>query len=165
MSQEAQITDPDAMETYLLGGHATATVVSKGTTRRFTYKVDARRVGRRRTSETEGEYDARKVDALKGVRFVKVMTGSDNERDFTYLGHIDEKGLFRLDRRSRLAETAPSVGAWQWFWGVLRARSEKIDQCEVWHDGKCARCGRSLTVPSSVASGLGPVCARNRSRA
>lgn len=29
---------------------------------------------------------------------------------------------------------------------------------EVWHEGRCGRCGRALTVPESIASGIGPVC-------
>jgi len=159
MSHEAQITDPDAIETYLLAGHARATLVSKDTERRFTYRVDVRRIESRRESETEDEYGARKAEALRGVRFVKVMTGADNEHDYTYIGHITEDRRFRLDRRSRLAATAPSVRAWRWFWEVLRGRREALARCEVWHDGRCARCRRLLTVPSSVASGLGPVCA------
>jgi hypothetical protein len=30
---------------------------------------------------------------------------------------------------------------------------------EFWHEGKCCRCGRKLTVPASIASGIGPECA------
>lgn len=159
MPHEAQITDPDNMEAYLLAGRARATIVSKTTTARFTYRVDARKVAPRRADETDEEYDARKTKAFNGVRFVKVMTGSNNERDYTYIGHITENGEFRLDRRSRLAATAPSVKAWGWFWHMLKGRSEKLNQCEVWHDGRCARCRRLLTVPASVATGLGPICA------
>lgn len=159
MSEISQITDREAIEPYVLGGNATVTVVSKTTGARFTYKVEQKRVRPRKDGETEEEYDARKRRAYDGPRFVKVMTGPDNEHCYTYVGHIDEKRRFRLDRRSKLSANAPSVSAWQWFWSALRAKSEKIDQCEVWHDGRCSRCGRKLTVPESVASGIGPVCA------
>ena len=29
----------------------------------------------------------------------------------------------------------------------------------VRHDGRCGRCGRQLTVPSSIDKGIGPECA------
>ena len=32
---------------------------------------------------------------------------------------------------------------------------------EVWHEGRCGRCGRKLTTPQSVETGFGPVCAQN----
>ena len=31
---------------------------------------------------------------------------------------------------------------------------------EARHEGRCARCGRALTVPESIDSGFGPECAR-----
>jgi hypothetical protein len=39
------------------------------------------------------------------------------------------------------------------------------DECElpkglkVHHEGRCCRCGRKLTVPESIETGLGPECA------
>ena len=32
---------------------------------------------------------------------------------------------------------------------------------EVWHEGRCGRCNRALTVPESIASGIGPECAKH----
>jgi hypothetical protein len=29
----------------------------------------------------------------------------------------------------------------------------------VYHEGRCGACGRRLTTPESISSGLGPVCA------
>jgi hypothetical protein len=159
MSESSKITDREAVEPYVLGGRATVTVVSTSTGTRFTYKVEQKRVGPRKSGETPEQYRVRKQAAHDSVRFVKVMTGPDNEHSYTYIGHLTEDREFRLDRRSKLSATAPSVAAWRWFWSVVRTKSDKIDQCEVWHDGCCSRCGRKLTVPESVASGLGPVCA------
>lgn len=36
---------------------------------------------------------------------------------------------------------------------------DALDRVEVWHEGSCGRCGRKLTVPSSIETGLGPECA------
>jgi hypothetical protein len=30
---------------------------------------------------------------------------------------------------------------------------------EIWHSGRCGRCSRRLTVPESIAAGIGPDCA------
>jgi len=29
---------------------------------------------------------------------------------------------------------------------------------EIWHEGRCGRCNRKLTVPASIALGIGPEC-------
>jgi hypothetical protein len=44
--------------------------------------------------------------------------------------------------------------AFGWAW-----RHPDSDKLEVWHEGRCGRCGRRLTVPESIESGLGPECA------
>jgi hypothetical protein len=31
---------------------------------------------------------------------------------------------------------------------------------KVHHEGRCGRCGRTLTVPESIESGIGPECAK-----
>jgi hypothetical protein len=31
---------------------------------------------------------------------------------------------------------------------------------EVWHEGRCAKCGLKLTVPQSIMTGFGPTCAK-----
>lgn len=159
MSESSQITDFEALEPFVLGGNATVTVVSKTTRSRFTYRVEQKRVGRRKNGETDEQYGARKRRAQDGARFVKVMTGPDNQNSYTHIGHINEHREFRLDGSSRISAGAPSVSAWRWFWSAVRTQSNKLDQCEVWHDGRCSRCGRRLTVPESVSSGIGPVCA------
>jgi hypothetical protein len=32
------------------------------------------------------------------------------------------------------------------------------DGVVIWHEGRCGRCGRRLTVPESIESGYGPEC-------
>lgn len=160
MSQAEQIRELDAIEPYVLGGRATVTIVSKTTGHRFTYRVEQRRVPSRQEGESDAAYRDRMLKAQAGPRFVKVLTGPDNENHYRYVGHIDEERQFRLDRRSEIAATAPSVTAWRWFWSAVVTKSPKVtEQCEVWHEGRCSRCGRKLTDPQSIATGIGPVCA------
>jgi hypothetical protein len=35
---------------------------------------------------------------------------------------------------------------------------------EIWHEGRCGKCGRTLTVPDSIANGLGPECIKTISK-
>jgi hypothetical protein len=64
-------------------------------------------------------------------------------------------GQFRLTRSSRATLDAPSVKAFRFFFESNRLHPELV----VRHEGKCGRCGRTLTVPESIDRGIGPECA------
>jgi len=93
------------------------------------------------------------------VFFVSLLSGSSNEEDFSYLGIIpkDDPLSFRLTAKSRAGEQAQSVVAFRWFWKQITA-GRLPGSMSVWHEGRCGRCGRTLTVPESIASGFGPEC-------
>lgn len=138
----AQITDSEKILRFVTAGKARVTLVSERTGQRFTYQV----------KEKKGE-DGKPT----GFYFISVLTGPDNTSNYTYLGCLTN-GQFRDDRRLRIGADAPSRRAFQWFWRRLQSRQD-LSQCEVWHEGRCGRCGRVLTVPESIETGLGPVCA------
>jgi hypothetical protein len=135
----AAITDPYAAFTFLKSGNATFTLVSKAIDKRYTFKV--------RQPE----------DA--NVHFVSAMYGNDNENAFSYMGIIGARGDFIVTQKSRFKDDSPQVKAFRWAYSHLKS-NHMPDQLEFWHEGKCGRCGRKLTVPSSIASGIGPECAR-----
>jgi hypothetical protein len=140
-----QFTSPTDVRKFVLGGNAVFTIESVGTGTRFTYKV--------RASEDEG------TRAGRGVFFVSLLTGPDNAADYSYLGIIpkDDPMSFRLTAKSCAGEQAPSVKAFSWFWRQVSA-GRLPATVGVWHEGRCGRCGRTLTVPSSIESGFGPEC-------
>lgn len=140
MSNAAQFATPDAALAALTAGNATITLVSKKTGTRFTYKVAA--------PKENGET----------VRFVSVLTGSNNEDDFTYAGMLRKGQGFRQTAGSKIGGDAASVKAFTWAFNQLR-NGVLPETLEVWHEGRCCRCGRKLTVPSSIESGIGPDCA------
>lgn len=86
--------------------------------------------------------------------------GPDNDNDFLYMGTIFSDG-FKSTKRSRVTPTAPSFAAFAWFLARMPRGGELAasDVIEVWHEGKCGRCGRKLTVPESLERGIGPDCA------
>jgi hypothetical protein len=119
---------------YVLAGKATVTIRSTKTGQRFTYRV-------------------KKSDGDRPVYFVSLLNGADNTDNYAYVGTIFDNG-FRVTRKSRVAPDAPSVVAFAFF-----STHMEDARIEVWHEGACGRCGRVLTVPESIESGLGPVCA------
>lgn len=143
---QGQLTTLDAVRTFLFGGNATLTLVSKKTGSRFTYKVKVPKDDEPRTVQ---------------MHFVSLLNGPDNESDFQYLGQIRRSAngdRFEHGRKAKITCEAPSAKAFDWFAKAVLA-DRLPDTVEVWHEGSCCRCGRKLTVPSSVASGIGPDCA------
>jgi len=142
MTDTARFQTAVASRDFMLGGNATVTLVSTKTGTRFTYKIRA---------NDEGD-----------VFFVSLLSGPDNESDYSYLGRIDASARFWAGRRSPkpgdVGADAPSSQAFAWAWDRL-CRGVMSEALEVWHEGRCARCNRKLTVPSSIASGWGPECA------
>jgi len=137
---------------YVVAGRADVTLENERTGGRFTFRVSAP------SKDTERGGVVRDLDAP--VRFVKVLTGADNEGDFTFLGTIFlKKGReYRAGRKSRISAEAPSARAWAWFWGRLSSGRVLPEELHVYHEGRCGRCGRKLTVPESVRTGFGPEC-------
>lgn len=56
--------------------------------------------------------------------------------------------------------------AFPYLWSVLTQQEGKTVPAalEVWHEGRCCRCCRVLTVPASVEMGYGPDCAEDIGR-
>jgi hypothetical protein len=127
-----------AVRDYLLAGDATITVESPSGVR-FTYRV--------RVSD-DGQ-----------VHFVSVLTGSDNESSFSYLGTIRGGHTYWHSRKSRLDSNAPSARGFAWLWNKVQHDGLSLSPMRVYHEGRCGRCGHKLTVPESVTTGYGPECA------
>jgi len=126
----------DALQ-FMQAGNATVTLRSVKTGTRFTYRV-------------------RESDDGK-VFFVGLLTGSDNNASYSYMGILRD-GEFRTTAKSKITADAPSAKAFRWAYAKLGAGMLPAD-LEVWHEGRCGKCGRRLTVPESIAAGIGPECA------
>lgn len=126
---------------FALAGKAVLTIESAVTNTHFTFKI------------TQAE-NSRNGD----LWFVGLLTGQDNEKDYSYLGVLDGDGpQFRLTAKSRADITAPSVVAFGWAWNNIVA-DRMPDNLVVRHEGKCGRCMRTLTTPESIDTGFGPEC-------
>jgi len=158
----AQIATSDsaAVREYVMGGRSTFTVVSVKTQARYTFRVRIPTIRARNQAagETIEQYRDRKAAALQGPRTVEAMTGSDNYCDYTTIGTIDAEGNF-TEKSWAPRKVEGRKAGFVWFWQALNQAAEKLAQCEVWHDGHCGCCGKKLTVPESLSTGIGPICA------
>ena len=129
---------------FFLGGKATFTVQNNESGQHRTYKI-------RKPTPTP-QYP-------KPAWFVKVMTGTDNENHYSYIGMLDaNNGTIKLTRASKFSEDSDTVKAARWVMGRVINQSQIPDQIDIRHSGKCGRCGKTLTNPESLDSGLGPEC-------
>lgn len=130
----ARLTSAAAINAFMFAGNATFTLRSQRTGKHITYRVRV----------SDGDWP---------VHFVSVMTGSDNEAHYTYIGHFRD-GDFVRDRKKRLADDDIRVRSFIWF-----LAHKEASVVEVWHEGRCGCCGRKLTTPASIERGIGPICA------
>jgi uncharacterized protein DUF6011 len=128
------------LKKFMLGGNAVFTVVSKKTGNRITLRVKAPDEPR----------------AGGPTHFVSALTGPDNETNYSYLGFLRD-GRYVHGVKSKIGQDAMSAKAARWVCERTLA-GQPLADTEVYHEGKCARCGRRLTVPSSIESGFGPEC-------
>lgn len=133
--------------TFIFGGKSRFTLTSTVSGKSFTFRVDAPK------DRETGQID-------HSIRFVKVLNGPDNSwnGDWLFLGFIREGGGLAGGRKGH--PDAPSFRALDWTLEQLAAGSIP-SALEIRHEGKCCRCGRTLTVPSSIDTGIGPECAKN----
>jgi len=125
---------------YIRAGKATITIRSKRTGTRFTYRCTL--------SDDES------------CVFVGVLAGPDNYASYKYLGRIAREIFWRgrkVPKPNDIARDAPSMIAFDWTWSKL-LKDEMPKDLEIWHEGFCGRCGHKLTVPESIARGIGPDC-------
>ena len=109
-------------------------------------------------------YKVRKKEGrdCKPVFFVSILSGPDNESDYRYIGILTFDGQIRTTAKSALQPTAMPVRLLNRTLNLLW-KGDLTDLQEagfkLHHENKCGRCGRKLTVPESIETGLGPECA------
>lgn len=128
------ITNPK----FFIGGNATFTV-SNPTGDRYTFRIG------RKTEEQPF--------------FVSLLTGSDNENNYTYLGLYNHKSHWvALTPKSKFKEDSLPVKVVRWAIKKITSHSTPPFGYSIIHSGKCCVCGRTLTTPQSIEQGIGPEC-------
>lgn len=157
-----------AVREFIFAGNATFTLVSLKTGVRFTYKLQAKKADVNHLSELRANVAG--VSALEinnfehdVTYFLNLLRGADNTTDYAYMGVVRKPGRFFWTAASgKVSRQAPSYKALLWMLDALTCQRDVLgSSLEVWHEGRCAKCGRKLTVPESIASGFGPECGRS----
>lgn len=137
MSEGHRIDDASQAFNFMLAGKATVTFKSLASGNHMTFVIKKPR------GETK----------FGVTHFVQVRTGNDYGR----LGMI-QGGYFKSYKKADLPESSKQFETFLWAYRKLRDK-QMPKAFEFWHEGRCGRCGRALTDPNSIASGIGPECA------
>lgn len=133
---------------FLLGGNSYFTVLNNQTGNRFTYKIRKRKGDNPESPPT--------------YYWVSVLRGISNISDYSFLGSIcytHERIYYTHSYKSQMSSDAPSVKVITWLINAIQ--NKKVpDFVDILHEGRCCCCGRVLTVPESIRSGIGPECAK-----
>ena len=124
---------------------------------RFVHAGKARVTLRSVKTGTRYTYRVTKVRNAPNRFFVSLLTGPDNGASYSYIGLLENK-QFRLTKNSQMNDDSGPVKAFRFMCTQVLENEKMPDQLEVWHEGRCGRCGRALTVPESIERGIGPEC-------
>jgi hypothetical protein len=142
LAMAGRLTTWDAVRKFIFAGNAYFTLRSMKTGTRFTYRV------RVRQNNDDG----------KLIHFVSLLRGPNNDEDYAYMGCIVNMTDFHMTDKSRLSQKAMSMTAWMWMYALMLHDQPMPALLEIWHEGRCGRCGKRLTVPESVVTGYGSEC-------
>ncbi len=143
METRQEINQDLAMQ-FIKAGKATLTIQSRDTGKHFTFKF----------------VTPKKENNSKDIpTWVRLLTSSDNTGAYTYIGTIFGSKYFH-GKRSSISEQAQAVQSFIWWFKSVAAQDKKrLSRIALFHEGACLCCGRKLTTPESIQSGIGPVCA------
>lgn len=117
-------------------------------------------------SSRTGEHRTFRISKAKkgNPRFIGLLTGPDNERSYTGFALIsDDDRRIVVFKKHRGTKDQPSI--YEKYACLLECMLTR--QGDEWYiergysiegSKKCARCGRTLTEPQSLAVGIGPQC-------
>lgn len=133
LDQETGLVPTERRTQFAFAGKAVFTLRSVATGTHYTYRLKAADNGQ--------------------LFFASALSGGG----YLYLGIVptDSPNTLRTTKNSRFESNDPRSVALRWF--LANPSSERV---EMFHDGRCCRCGRKLTTPESVQSGIGPECAK-----
>lgn len=135
----------ESLKRFLTAGRAIITLTDQRNGNHFTYKIS--RPGKGSKAKDSVEF------------FVGVLSSPNSGAGYSSCGYVSvgSTGVFHNVRR--VSWSAPSVMLFKAFWESLHATGQIPDDIEPLHAGRCGRCGRELTHPESIRSGIGPECA------
>lgn len=169
----------DTIKTFLTAGRAIFTIRNTQTGNRVTYRIDAVKgeadaftvsAFTGSDNSVKGHYSP--LGTISNGRYqyrgllaavIDLKAAADTAGDDWLVGFAGSTLNRNLSKygiqASPVAFDDMKQRVFYWLWtGHMAQDKELPEQIEVWHEGRCGRCGRRLTVPESIANGLGPEC-------
>jgi len=155
MATGAQIKNINDIFNYTFAGKAQVTIVDENTGERITFKFS--RAKDRVTKES------------KDVWFIWAQDGNTKRFAGTIFGKPGIDATYSWGKKNHHERDSLIMGYMKAFinrLGIdirnngrkLIAINEMPEHIQIWHEGKCGHCGKTLTVPLSIENGIGPVC-------
>lgn len=134
---------------FILGGNSRFTFKSLKTQSHLTFKVIVPKSNSKDTSK---------------IFYVSVLSGTDNDSNYTYIGYIKkENSTLNFYPTQKLNAKVTSIEVFKFVFDRL-VQKITLTNLEIYHEGKCCRCGRTLTTPESIKLGIGPECIKIKSK-
>ena len=134
---------------YILAGKSEFTFLSLKTDVRIRYKLQ-RKVAEQRGKKGQDEY----------IYFLNTFT----DGEYKYAGVLfydDVMRQFKFGRGQRGLLNYSHINIKSLLFVLNQLNIENYNlSLKVYHVGKCGRCGRKLTTPESILTGLGPECSK-----
>lgn len=92
--------------------------------------------------------------------FIQVMTHGAG--GYTYMGILDRNNTCRVTRKSSFTDQSTAVRVFNFASAIIHGVRPLPQGYQIHHEGACGKCGRPLTDPISIITGLGPVCRGER---
>ena len=130
------------------------TTTATAKTHNGTMTIRNPKTGGHRTLRVRTETWNKGKDNESTHRVVSLLTGSNNEADYTRFGFVADDGTVRVWKKYRGT-------AFDQYGSMLnhQKRWESNHGLEFLFATTCRVCNRKLTTPESIESGIGPVCA------
>lgn len=146
-----RLVNPEVKANFMKGFPILFTALSKSGAR-FTY----RRLNR-------GKYEKSGIEwAWYGVL---VSNNNESVSAYAFIGTLfkrpDGTIWFKWSSGSGVGmhKDAPSVKGFNWLTEMVQdGKVNSLNQVEIYQANQCLFCGKTLTTPSSVVDGVGPVC-------
>jgi hypothetical protein len=148
MPRSELTTIPEILD-FMLAGNATMTIEFQG--KHYTYKVKQAKPRDNQSANAPLRW------------WVDLLTGPDNTSDYNPAGMLVQPKhgtlTFATHKGVRLpAHSAPVVWFSRFIKALVAEDEKRLARASILHEGRCGKCNRKLTDPTSIRIGLGPVC-------
>ncbi len=121
------------------------------------YTIHSGATGDHRTFRISTQVDT--AEFAPGRRIIGLLTGPDNQSDYTGFGFVDDQGIHVWAKQRGTDMLWEKYAEMLWSLALDAALSPWARQgYKLMVEGRCLKCNRVLTEPNSLITGLGPVC-------